>query len=108
MNEEQKVTGIATAPDWAPDNCPPDVVGLIEDDQYLQDMGLRGLSSANSKEVQQAVRHLKGQFARAFQDGKDAMVAELVPGAGRRVVRLTILGYVVGVFCGAMIVLAVI
>ena len=29
-------------PDWAPDNCPPNVVQLIEHDDFLNQMKLRG------------------------------------------------------------------
>ena len=82
------------APDWAPDNCPPSVVKLITDEQYLEDLGLRGLSSADSGELHQAVRKLQGQFALAFQRGLDS-----VPRA--RVVQLLALGWLFGVLCGA-------
>lgn len=59
----------AVLPDWAPDECPPNVVKLIEDEQYLQDLGLRGLASADSAELHQAVRNLRRQLGYAFQAG---------------------------------------
>lgn len=103
MTKEQKLTGLGSAPDWAPDNCPPDVVSLIDDDQYLQDMGLRGLSSADSKEVHQAVRHLKGQFAGVFQTGRRSMADELATKAPRRTLKLMALAYAVGVIFGVVV-----
>ena len=46
-------------PDWAPDNCPPNVVRLIEHDDFLNQLKLRGLASADSKTLHAAVERLK-------------------------------------------------
>ncbi len=57
-------------PDWAPENCPPSVVRMIEDHQFSHDMGIvRGLISGDSKELQAAVRRLKWQLAQAAHRG---------------------------------------
>ena len=46
-------------PDWAPDNCPPNVVQMIEHDDFLNQLQLRGLASADSKTLHTAVERLK-------------------------------------------------
>lgn len=69
--EDQPATlAIATAPDWAPDNCPPAVVKLIGNEQQLEDLGLRGLASGDSAEFHQGMRRLKSQLSDAFEAGK--------------------------------------
>ena len=89
--EDQPATlAIATAPDWAPDDCRPATVRLIDDEQYLEDLGLRGLASADSAELHQAVRQLKGRLAQAVRLG-----------ARRGKLRL-VLGALVGLVCGAV------
>ena len=58
-------------PDWAPDDAKPAVVQLISDEQSLEDLGLRGLSSADSSEFHQAIRRLKKQLGAAFKAGQE-------------------------------------
>jgi len=59
-------------PDWAPDDAKPAVIQLITNEQQLEDLGLRGLSSADSTEFREAVRKLKAQLGGAFDAGKQA------------------------------------
>ncbi|KKN49731.1 hypothetical protein LCGC14_0639810 [marine sediment metagenome] len=59
-----------TRPEWAPDNCPPGAVRLIGDEQDLEDLGLRGLASADSAELHQALRQLKWQLGQAAEQGR--------------------------------------
>ena len=84
-------------PDWAPDNCPPGVVKLISDEQCLEDLGLRGLASADSAEFHQAIRHLQRQLGEAFQKGTASR------GWRRRIPHWLYLAFawLVGVLCGA-------
>lgn len=84
-------------PDWAPDNAAPAVVKLIADEQYLEDLGLRGLSSADSAELHQAVRNLQRQLGEAFQKGTASR------GWRRRHWQLLGLGWLVGALCGAWV-----
>ena len=49
-------------PDWAPDDCPPDVVELIDIDAKLHALGLRGLASADSKQVRTGWRRLTAEL----------------------------------------------
>jgi len=56
-------------PEWAPDGCPPAVVKLIEDEEYLHALGMR-LASADSAELHQAVRKLQRLLGEAFASGK--------------------------------------
>lgn len=84
-------------PDWAPDKCPPNVVKLIDDEQYLEDLGLRGLSSADSAELHQAVRNLQRQLGEAFRKGTQSR------GWRWRHWQLLGLGWLVGVLCGAWV-----
>ncbi|MCH8059348.1 MAG: hypothetical protein IIA11_02705 [Proteobacteria bacterium] len=86
-------------PDWAPDNCPPNVVKLIDDDQYLEDLGLRGLSSADSAELHQAVRNLQRQLGEAFQKGTASRGWRW----RTRPWQCLALGWLVGVLCGAWV-----
>jgi len=102
MNDQQTVTGIQS-PDWAPDNCPPDVYKLIDDEQYLQDLGLRGLASGDSKELRQAVRKLRGTIDSAYELGINTALDDYVPEWS---IPTFILGYLAGAFCGALVVYA--
>ncbi len=77
-------------PDWAPDDCPPGVIRLIDDEQYLETLGVRGLASADAAELHQACDQLRRQLERAFQAGKKAR--RWVPAAGFYLVA----GYVLG------------
>lgn len=81
---------VTVLPDWAPDDCPPNVVKLIEDEQYLQDLGLRGLSSADSAELHEACRNLRRQLGHAYQAGRKAR------GTWWTVNRYLVAGYVLG------------
>ena len=106
--EDHKVTA---PPNWAPDNTPPNVVKLIEDEQYLEDLGLRGLSSADGSELHQAVRNLQRQLGDAFETGKSRgmqMRADVTPwGAALDMRRVTLallgLGWLIGAACGAVV-----
>lgn len=42
------------AAEWAPDNCPDNVIDLIAGDQEIDRLGLRGLASADAAEFRQA------------------------------------------------------
>ena len=98
--EDQPATlAIATAPDWAPDNCPPAVVKLIGNEQQLEDLGLRGLASGDSAEFHQGMRRLKAQLSDAFEAGKQAS------GATRRTSSAAALavGFVAGFLGGALL-----
>lgn len=92
------------APNWAPDGCPPNVVKLIEDEQYLEDLGLRGLASSDSAELHQAVRNLQKQLGRAFREGSK------VRGWGWRRAKYDLLllglGWLLGALCGAALLAA--
>jgi hypothetical protein len=57
-------------PDWAPDDCPPGVIRLIDDEQYLETLGVRGLASADAAELHQACDQLRRQLNTAFQAGQ--------------------------------------
>lgn len=59
-------------PDWAPDNCPDNVVQLIEHEDVLDKLKLRGLASADSKAVHSATERLKHLLTQRFRDGYDA------------------------------------
>jgi len=85
-NEQHK----QPAPDWAPDGCPADVVDLVADDQFLQDLKLRGLASSESKEIRNAVRTLRGHLA-----------AQLEAGIAYGRIRGGILGLGIGIALGA-------
>ncbi len=63
MNDAQ------TRPDWAPDNCPDQVVQLLEHEQFLQNLGVRGLASADSQQVRTAVHRLQKALAQADYRG---------------------------------------
>lgn len=102
MNDQNIVTGIQK-PDWAPDDCPPDVYKFVEDEQYLQDLGLRGLGSAHSKEFRQAVRKLREQLVAAYQAGGAAALDAYVP---KPPIGAWIFGYLSGVLFGALAVYA--
>ena len=52
MNEAKEV------PEWAPDDCPPDVTELINIENQLSALGLRGLASADSKTLRAGFRKL--------------------------------------------------
>jgi hypothetical protein len=99
-----------SAPEWAPDNCPPAVVQLIDNEQSLEDLGLRGLTSADSTEFHQAMRALKGQLGAALETGKQAGVQQGIAMARstRRMSGLAAgylaVGFVVGALCGALVV----
>ena len=56
-------------PDWAPDDCPLDVVQLIGIEQKLESLGIRGLASNNSKELRNAFRRLSGLMRSNYRDG---------------------------------------
>lgn len=56
-------------PDWAPDNCPPNVVQLIEHEDVLEKLKLRGLTSADSKAVHSATERLKHLLMQRYYDG---------------------------------------
>ena len=89
------------SPDWAPDGCPPNVVKLIADEQYLEDLGLRGLASADSAEFHQAVRNLQGHLGKAFQQGTASR------GWRDRLTRpwqYLAIGWLVGALCGAWVI----
>ena len=88
--------------DWVPDNCPPAVVRLIENEQYLEDLKLRGLASNDSAEFHQAVRRLRAHLGAAFNAGKAAKskLPTISYAAGYLVV-----GYVAGALSGALLVL---
>lgn len=98
-------------PNWAPDGCPPNVVKLIEDEQYLEDLGLRGLASSDSAELHQALRNLQRQLGDAFERGKSRgmqMRADVtpwsVPPYSRRVtLALLGVGWLLGALCGAAV-----
>ena len=88
----------APAPNWAPDNTPPNVVKLIEDEQYLEDLGLRGLSSADGAELHQSVRNLQRQLGDAFERGTKC---PRLPWRGT--LALLGLGWLLGAACGAAV-----
>ncbi len=62
MNEAQ------AQPEWAPDDCPPAVTKLIDDDRYLHKLGLR-LASCDGAELHQAVNKLKFHLSEAYTSG---------------------------------------
>ena len=59
-------------PDWAPDDAKAAVIQLITNEQQLEDLGLRGLSSADSTEFREATARLHAQLGAAFAAGKQA------------------------------------
>ena len=79
-------------PDWAPDNCPSNVVQLIEHDDFLNRLKLRGLASADSKAVHAAVERLKRLLIEQHH-------------AGRKVG--LVVGFVFGVVVGSGVVSAI-
>lgn len=69
-------------PDWAPDNCPPNVVRLVEQDDFLNQLKLRGLASAESKTFDAAVERLKRLLIEQHRAGyKVGMIVGIVIGA---------------------------
>lgn len=72
-------------PDWAPDGCPDKVVQLIDVDNQLGALGLRGLASSDANEIRTGFRRLTGQLRANYL-------------RGRRV------GIVVGMLAGALLV----
>lgn len=78
--ETMAVPSVIAAPDWAPDDCPPGVIKLIEDEQWLETLGLRGLASADAAELHQACRQLKLQLNTAFEAGRKARQQSPAPG----------------------------
>jgi len=98
MSKQKPIEQIEHGTIWAPDNCPPGVIKLIEDEQYLEDMGLRGLASSDSAELHQAVRKLKAQLSGAFEAGTEAR--RPYPPIRTVLVRL-VMAAVVGGICGA-------
>jgi len=79
-------------PEWAPDNCPPSVVRLIEQDDFLNQLKLRGLASADSKAVDAAVERLKRLLIEQHHAGRK----------GGQIV-----GFMAGVIVGSGVVAAV-
>ena len=53
-------------------DAPPDVLGLVEVELQLNALGIRGLASANSKEIRQAWRQLTGLFKSNYLRGRRA------------------------------------
>lgn len=98
MNEKQ------STPEWAPDNCPPAVVQLIDNEQSLEDLGLRGLASADSAEFHQAMRKLKAQLGGAFEAGKQSYSTRSMLGLGAGYL---VVGFVAGALCGALLIFVV-
>ncbi len=69
-------------PDWAPDDCPADVTELINIDNQLSALGLRGLASADSKEVRAGFRRLTGLLRANYLRGRRVgVVVGLLAGA---------------------------
>ena len=88
----------APLPNWAPDGLPSNVAKLIEDEQYLEDLGLRGLSSADGAELHQSVRNLQRQLGDAFARGTQSR------GWRRRGTLVLLgLGWLLGAACGAAV-----
>ena len=56
-------------PDWAPDECPDNVVQLVKDEQFLDRMQLRGLASGDSSRVHAAIVRLEGVFDQTWRRG---------------------------------------
>ena len=58
---------------WQPPNMPEGVAQLIENDQLLQDLDIRGLASADSTEFKTAVdkltKRLREQYSAGFTAG---------------------------------------
>ncbi len=79
-------------PDWAPDNCPPNVVRLVEQDDFLNTLKLRGLASAESKTFDAAVERLKHLLIEQHRAGYKI-------GAG--------VGFIIGAIAGSGIVAGV-
>ena len=68
-------------PDWAPDDCPDDVVKLIDVDSSLGALGLRGLASSDSNEVRAGFRQLTGLLrANYFRGLRAGIVVGLLAG----------------------------
>lgn len=78
--ETMEVPRVIAAPDWAPDDCPPAVIKLIDDEQYLETLGVRGLASADAAELHQACGQLRRQLEAAFQAGRKARQQSPAPG----------------------------
>lgn len=55
-------------PDWKSE-LPPPVAELIEKEQLIQELGIRGLASGDSREFSTAVEKLKGALAHANEAG---------------------------------------
>lgn len=89
-----QVVGELERGDWAPDNAAPAAVKLIADEQYLQDLGLRDLASADSAEFHQAIRALQMQLGSAFAQGQRHQ-------RHRHVFGLLGLGWLLGALSGA-------
>lgn len=69
---------------------------MIDDEQYLETLGVRGLASADAAELHKACGQLRRQLERAFQAGKKAR--RWVPAAGFYLVA----GYVCGLLSAAV------
>lgn len=84
--------------EWAPDGCPPAVVRMIDEEQYIEDMMLRGLGSANSTEFCQAVRNLKAHLGAAFEAGQATRPKRPLMSYA---IGYVVIGFVAGALCGA-------
>lgn len=73
---------------WAPDDCPDNVVEMIDIDNQLGALGLRGLASSDSKQIRNGFRQLTGMLRANYL-------------RGRRV------GVVIGMLAGAILVHAI-
>ena len=66
------MNGTEAAPGWVPDGCPPDTWHSIAREQYLQDLGIRGIGSSDTREFDHAVDKLRGHLDGARKAGRRA------------------------------------
>lgn len=85
---------------WQPPNMPEGVAELIENDQLLQDLDIRGLASADSAEFKTAVdkltRRLREQYSAGFTAGvkktSSIIAACGIFGAGLALILISVFG----------------
>lgn len=59
-------------PSWAPPELPDGAIEMIEQEQLLQNLDVRGLASGDSQEFGRAVDKLVAELERVWKDGNEA------------------------------------
>lgn len=85
-------------PSWAPPELPDGAIEMIEQEQLLQNIDVRGLASGDSQEFGRAVDKLVAELERVWNDGNEA-------GRGKAFligVQWYVAGFIVGASVGGL------